>query len=304
MAARVSPAPPRARADRRDRRFAPFSAPACADRMDAKETAMRELMANSTGLRSREQRTHRHRARRLPSLALAVCASLFLASCGTAPSASQATGGVASSAPATEATPAAPSPSVSASGTAEAGAGGEHAPTPAPSGRELVRGSELTFTSVRNGYTVTVSADDWLVIETPGSWDGTFEPHQVNPDPGTDWIRDPGVATIEIGVLVVAPGTTLGSWEASEAPAVRMLGCSEASPAEPVTIAGTSVLLLSETCQRGAAAASRDNQYVLNAFAIHGTSALVAQWDSVQGHETSDRAAFLAILATWTWTSR
>jgi hypothetical protein len=177
-------------------------------------------------------------------------------------------------------------------------------PSPVPSGRDLVRGSELTFTSLRYGYSVTMIADEWVADETPGSWDGRFDPQRLDPDPGTDWLRDPRGATIEIGVLAVVPGTTLAAWEASEAPAVRVLACKEVPPPDSAMAASTRVLLLPETCPKPAVGETLGDQYVLNAFLVHGTSGLVAQWESEQGHEAADRASFLAILATWTWASR
>ncbi len=82
-----------------------------------------------------------------------------------------------------------------------------------------------------------------------------------------------------------------------------MLACNEVPPAEPA-LAGAATLLLPETCPRAVAGEDRGNKFFLNAFAIHGTSGLVAQWSSEQGHEAADRVALLAILSTWTWTSR
>jgi hypothetical protein len=175
-------------------------------------------------------------------------------------------------------------------------------PTPVPSGTIMVHGTTATFTSLRYGYRLTVSVADWLVSETPGTWNGIFQPNAVNPDSGSDWLRDPGVATVEIGVLAVAPGTTVAAWEASEAPSVRMLACKEAASAEAVTVAGAHLLLLPETCPKVVVGESAGDQYFLNAFLVHGTYAVIAQWRSEQGHETADRVAFLQILGTMRWT--
>ncbi len=257
-----------------------------------------------TGASPDAQTAHRAAKRALPWLVLLACASLCLTACGTAePSTTRAASRVGSVAAATAAVPDVPPSSASPLSRADTQTPARDATTAVPSGREVMRGSEITFTSLRNGYSLTVNANDWLVNETPGTWDGTFDPHQLNPDPGTDWFRDPGVATIEIGVLAVPPNTTLAAWEASEAPAVRMLACQEVAPAEPVTVAGATVLLLPETCPRVVVGENRGDQYFLNAFVIHGTSGVVAQWDSEQGHEAGDRASFLSILATWAWAS-
>jgi hypothetical protein len=245
--------------------------------------------------------------RRLTSLALGVCLALSATACGAAgtqpPSIARATAGSTvtpgASATATQGTGAS-SPTATQPTSAPATLPAQTtAPTPVPSGTVTVRGTAATFTSLRYGYSLTVSAADWVVQETPGTWNGVFHPNNLqNPDPGTDWFREPGVATIEIGTLGVAGGTAVTAWEASEAPSVRMLDCREATSTEPVSLVGLQVLLLPETCPKVVVGEFAGDQYFLNAFMVHGTSGIVAQWNSVQGHEASDRATFLRILGT------
>lgn len=250
-----------------------------------------------------------------PWWALGACLAVLVMACGATPAqapptapvsaastasaaaAVAATGMAGASAPASFSIPA----SAPASTTASI-APVTAAPTPEPSGTVTVRGATAIFTSHRYGYSVAFSASDWLVRETPGAWNGIFESNPLSTtDSGTDWLRNPGVATIEIGVLDVPAGTTVAAWEASEAPSVRMLACTEAASAETATVAEERALLLPETCPKVVVGENAGNQYFLNAFLVHGTRALIAQWRSEQGHEAADRATFLRILGTLRW---
>jgi hypothetical protein len=174
-------------------------------------------------------------------------------------------------------------------------------PTPVPSGTMAVHGATTTFTSLRYGYSVQVGTADWIVSETPGTWDGVLALNNPNAEPGTDWLKEPGIATVEIGVLALAPDTPVSAWEASEAPSVRKLACTEAASTQTVTISGLRVLLLPETCPKTVVGEFPGNQYFLNAFFVHGATGVIAQWRSEQGHAAADRATFLRILGTMKW---
>jgi hypothetical protein len=235
---------------------------------------------------------------RLASMLVTACITLSVIGCGAG-----ATGQPSTTPSASAASLATPAPTgtenpASASATATVAT-----PTPVPSGRITVTGADQTFASLRYGYSLTVGAADWLVRETPGTWNGAFEPHHFNPDPGTDWFRDPGVATIELGVLAVSSGTTLATWEASEAPAVRGGACQDVPPAQALTVGGERLLLLPEACSKVVQGEFAGNQFFMNAFLVHGTDGVVVQWDSEQGHEAADKVAFLKILATLKWTA-
>jgi hypothetical protein len=174
-------------------------------------------------------------------------------------------------------------------------------PTPVPSGTMAVHGATTTFTSLRYGYSVQVGTADWIVSETAGTWDGVLALNNPNAEPGTDWLKEPGIATVEIGVLTLAPDTPVSAWEASEAPSVRKLACTEAASTQTVTISGLRVLLLPETCPKTVVGEFPGNQYFLNAFFVHGATGVIAQWRSEQGHAAADRATFLRILGTMKW---
>jgi hypothetical protein len=239
----------------------------------------------------------------LAALFLSVGVALLGAGCGSAPVGQSSPTPSSSAGTLAAGGPTSPPATAMPTATISTAAPSAPTPTPVPTGKITVDGANQTFESLRYGYSLTASVADWLIRETAGDWNGVFEPRRLNPDPGTDWIRDPGVATIEIGEVTVPAGTTLAVWEASEAPAVRMLACTEATSPQPVTVAGQSALLLAETCPKVVEGEFAGNQFFLNAFLVHGTSGLVLQWNSQQGHEAADKATFLKILATLKWTS-
>ena len=243
-------------------------------------------------------------------LALAICIALSVAACGTALTQASPTGAPGSGEPAmpagtsVAATTGPVAPSASAPPTQQAAASMPAAttvPTPVPSGTIAVHGATTTFTSVRYGYSVQVGTADWIVSETPGTWDGVLALNDPYPESGTDWLKEPGIATVQIGVLAVPPGTTVTAWETSEAPSVRKLACTEAASTQAVTISGLPVLLLPETCPKTVVGEFPGNQYFLNAFFVHGAKGVIAQWRSEQGHAAADRATFLRILGTMKW---
>jgi len=241
-------------------------------------------------------------------LALAICLALSVAACGAALTQGSPTGAPPSGEPAVPAGTLGPGTTVtnsaSAPPTQQAVASMPAAttvPTPVPSGTIAVHGATTTFTSVRYGYSVQVGTADWIVSETPGTWDGVLALNDPYPESGTDWLKEPGIATVQIGVLAVPPGTTVTAWETSEAPSVRKLACTEAASTQAVTISGLPVLLLPETCPKTVVGEYPGNQYFLNAFFVHGATGVIAQWRSEQGHAAADRATFLRILGTMKW---
>lgn len=229
--------------------------------------------------------------------------AILLAGCGAAEVPSPPASTPVSPEPAVASPSLAPTTAATASPsqTASATAAG---PTPLPSGTIELQGGNQTFTSLRYGYSLTVgSPADWLVRETPGIWNGVLDLHRSAPDPGTDWFRHPGVATIQVGFQDVPAGMTLAAWEAAEAPSAKVLDCTEAKTAQTVTVAGGKALLLPETCPKDVVGEFPGDQFFLNVFLVHGTSGVLVQWNSQQGHETADRATFLQILGTWAFTA-
>ena len=229
-------------------------------------------------------------------LALTICLALSVAACGDAltqgPAGAPASGEPAMPAgtlvPATMGT-VAPSPSAQPSERAVASmSAATTVPTPVPSGTIAVHGATTTFTSVRYGYSVQVGTADWIVSETPGTWDGVLALNDPYAESGTDWLKEPGIATVQIGVLAVPDGTTVTAWESSEAPSVRKLACTEAASTQTATVSGLQVLLLPETCPKTVVGEFPGNQYFLNAFFVHGATGVIAQWRSEQGHAAAD----------------
>jgi hypothetical protein len=255
-----------------------------------------------------DRRTSNTRRGASALMALTICLTLSMAACGAAGTQSPPTGASGSG----QAAGPADSMGPGATGTVPASAAptmettasmpvATTVPTPVPSGTIEVHGATTTFTSVRYGYSVQVGTADWIVSETPGTWDGVLKLNDFAPESGTDWLKEPGIATVQIGVLAVPPGTTASAWESSEAPSVRKLACTEAASTQTVTISGLRVLLLPETCPKTVVGEFPGDQYFLNAFFVHGATGVIAQWRSEQGHAAADRATFLRILGTMKW---
>lgn len=170
-----------------------------------------------------------------------------------------------------------PTPTAEASPSIEESAG----PTSAPE----------VFKSARYPYSITLTAD-WTVKANPGTWSGAL---LTDTQPGTDFYIDttppPVDWVIQVGFLPVASGTTLSAWAAAEGPrAVEVQFCSAQAPEPATTIGSYQVIIQRVNC--------RGDEFVLNAFLLHGGDGILLEWTSPSGNETADRAKFLAILAT------
>ena len=284
--------------------------------MVGKETVMGLLQRSSTGTGRRRWVAPCPVPATARRFLLGISLALLLAACGatetqTPPASSAGNAAVAPSST-VPATPLVTAASSDMASSAPSAAAASAAQTPAPSGMIAVRGTSQTFTSLRYGYSLTVTTD-WAINEAPGSWNGTIARNSYNPDPGTDDFSDPGVATIEVGFQAVPPGTTVAAWEASEASSVQngiaVLGgermCPEAATTQTVRVAGREVLLLPEPCPsvgaNQAQGSSVSSRSFINAFLVDGTSGVVLQWYSANGGEAAARAAFLPILGTLTF---
>jgi hypothetical protein len=156
----------------------------------------------------------------------------------------------------------------------------------------------ITFSSTVYGYTIDYPAD-WTARSATRRLSGLELPFDTSP--GVDTLSLPldryggssggPHGSIFIGSGEVAPGTALAAWSVSQAQAI----CGAITTQEDITIGGEAGRFLTFSACNG------NPIFAMWATALHGTSGFCVIWVNDPSTETSDRALFEKILATFTF---
>ena len=180
------------------------------------------------------------------------------------------------------------------------------APSPEPPLTEPPQPAGQAFTSERFGYSFAYPPG-WLIKDKPGEWPA-FDPLDPNRTAGIDafagYVNNRNLA-LGIGARDLPAGETLYSWvETAKAlikDGVSKGVCYEGIEDDPVsqeeiTLAGEPALLLQYECP------DSHDSFGLVALSVHNQKGYWLTWIAPQGNAEADKADFVQILSTFSFT--